>query len=86
MMTCRELIDFLMDYLEGNLSPEQRDVFEQHLHCCPPCVDYLRTYEATVRLGQAACRCDDDIPAAVPDDLVTAVLHARKTGEGPASK
>jgi anti-sigma factor RsiW len=76
MMTCREILDFLMDYLDGNLSSAQRAVFEEHLAVCPACVAYLHNYRQTVKLGKAASAADprDD----VPEDLVQAVLAARK--------
>ncbi len=79
-MTCRELADFVMGYLDGELQAEQRQHFEQHLAECPDCVRYLREYVATVRAGQAAfadADADDEVPANVPDDLVKAILNAR---------
>ena len=51
MMTCRELIDFIMEYLDGELPQEQRSVFEEHLKLCPPCLEYLESYGE--RLPQA---------------------------------
>ncbi len=54
MMTCREVLDFLMDYLDGTLSPAQRAVFEEHLAVCRSCVAYLHTYQQTVKLGKAS--------------------------------
>lgn len=76
MITCRELIDFLLDYLEGSLPTEQRAVFERHLAMCPECVNYLEEYKTAVRLGRAAC-CDDN-PQPLPEGLVRAILLARK--------
>jgi len=79
-LTCRELIDFLMDYLSGEILPDQRVVFEEHLQECPPCVAYLRTYEATIRLGKASLEpTEDELPAEVPAELVDAILAARAT-------
>ena len=53
-MTCRELVDFLMDYEEGTLGAEKRAVFERHLDACPGCLNYLETYRETVRID-AGC-------------------------------
>lgn len=36
MINCKACVDFLMDYLEGTLPDEQREVFEAHLNRCPP--------------------------------------------------
>ena len=77
-MTCRELIDFLADYLDGQLPAAQRSAFESHLGECPHCANYLDSYRKTIALaGQAFA---DDAPAAgaVPDELVRAVIEARK--------
>lgn len=77
-MTCRELIDFLMDYQSGGLAPPVKSAFDEHLALCPPCVAYLRTYEETVKLGRGACADpDDEVPDGVPEELVRAILDAR---------
>jgi anti-sigma factor RsiW len=75
-VTCREFADFVMDYFDGQLEPDVRSRFDQHLTRCPDCVHYLHQYRDTVQAGQTAF--DDDLPAAVPDDLVRAILDARK--------
>ena len=53
-MTCREFVEFLLDYDAGELSAEQLAIFEAHMGECPPCVAYLDTYRDAVRLGKAA--------------------------------
>ena len=80
MITCRELIDFLADYIDGSLPASQRSVFEEHLRICPPCVDYLEMYRATLRLEKSARNGESSSPAAdVPQQLKQAILAARKT-------
>jgi anti-sigma factor (TIGR02949 family) len=77
-LTCHELIDFLREYLEGELAPEERGRFERHLALCPPCVRYLESYQETVRLGrEACCGSEGGLPEDVPEELVRAVLDAR---------
>lgn len=75
-LTCRDLVDFLMAYLDGELPDEERAEFERHLEACPPCVVYLETYQETVRLGKDAAR-SEELPEA-PEELVQAVLRARR--------
>jgi anti-sigma factor RsiW len=78
-MTCRELVEFLMDYLEGGLDAGVRQRFEGHLSACPSCETYLATYRETLRLGSQLL-CDPPeggVPDDVPDDLVAAILAAR---------
>ena len=80
-MTCREFVDFLMSYLDGDLDAEPRRVFEEHLDMCPPCVTFMDTYRDTIRLGKLACREDDGpVPEEAPEELVRAILAARARG------
>ncbi len=82
MITCRELEEFVVDYLDGTLPWRPRLVFRTHLLFCRECRDYLARYERTVALGKAALRHPDEAPPAdVPEDLVRAVLAARKAGD-----
>jgi len=78
-MKCRELADFLMDYVSGELPEENRAHFELHLDRCRNCREYLVQYEGCVKAGRIACgETSDELPANVPEDLVKAVLAARK--------
>lgn len=76
-MTCREAIDFLMSYLEGELSPEVRAEFEHHLSICPGCSTYLATYQQTVALSKSSLseEAKADLPE-MPEELVQAMLAA----------
>ena len=77
-MTCREFVEFLMQYLSGELSPGERSVFDEHMAECPNCVAYLRTYQETTRLEKAAfADSAGPVPDEVPEDLVRAILDAR---------
>ena len=77
-MKCRDFVDFLMDYLDGSLGASERGVFESHIDDCPACLTYLDTYRETVRLGTRVCRSDDELPPDVPEELVQAILSARR--------
>ena len=78
-MTCREFADFMMDYLSNELPAESRAQFEYHLSLCGNCRKYLRSYEETVKLGKRAFDDEDSaLPPDVPDDLVKAILAARR--------
>jgi len=80
-MNCRELVEFLMNYLDGDLPAAVRDEFEAHLRLCPPCLVFLDQYKETIRLGKS---CKDmpkqDCKAKVPEDLVQAILRAQAKG------
>jgi len=78
-MTCREVIDFLMEYLSGGLSTSERAEFERHLTDCPDCTAYLRSYEETIKLGKAVFADPGaPVPQDVPEKLVQAILASRR--------
>jgi anti-sigma factor RsiW len=79
MTTCRELIDLLMNYVDGELPSERREVFETHLSVCGPCRRYLESYKTTVRLGKMALApVDEPQPPSVPESVIKAILDARQ--------
>jgi len=81
-LTCQQLIAFLDEYSSGEQAPEVRAEFERHLSGCPQCVDYLRTYQATVAIVHGACGEPDAAPPAdAPEELIQAILQARRAGE-----
>ena len=77
-MTCQELVDFLGDYLDGRLPDREHRLFEEHLAECPDCVAYLAGYREAVRLGKVAFAAGQDIPPEVPEELIQAILAARR--------
>ncbi|HXD97695.1 MAG TPA: zf-HC2 domain-containing protein [Candidatus Acidoferrum sp.] len=66
-MTCREVIDVLVEYLEQNLSTDVAQALERHLADCAPCRAYLATYQRTRAVGAEAQRLD--MPAEMKDRL-----------------
>jgi predicted anti-sigma-YlaC factor YlaD len=74
-VTCKEITDFLLDYLNGELAEANRVIFEEHLAECPDCVAYVQSYEMTVKLAQAERETG---PSQLPQDLIRAILAARK--------
>ncbi|GMU83998.1 MAG: hypothetical protein AMXMBFR47_38680 [Planctomycetota bacterium] len=84
-MTCMELAEFLMDYLDGELPAETRAVFDRHLGVCPECRHYLRSYEMTVTLTRSSV-CDSGEPVAGPPpaELVAAILASRRAEKSAA--
>lgn len=78
-MTCREFADFMADYLADELPSDSRSAFEAHLGLCANCQKYLAGYEETVRLGRRAFADDDAVvPPQVPEELVQAILRAKR--------
>jgi anti-sigma factor RsiW len=78
-MNCREFTEFLNDYLFGDLPARERAEFDKHLAECPWCVRYLDSYEKTIRLTRALAVPDDaPAPADAPEELIEAILQARR--------
>ena len=81
-MTCRELIEFLSDYLAGEVELRQRAAFEEHLAVCPSCAAYLETFKRTIQLSKASFAQDDSSAEQMPEELVQAILKSRACPEG----
>ncbi len=77
--TCREFSQFILDYTSGELPADVLATFERHLSRCTNCRRYLLAYEESVKLGRRAFDDDEtDVPSGVLDQLVDAILSARR--------
>lgn len=54
MFSCKDSVNLLMDFLDGEMSPEDEAHLQEHLSGCPPCMDFLKTYRATPGLCKRA--------------------------------
>jgi hypothetical protein len=80
-LTCLEFERFVQDYQEGSLSLRERRVFDFHMELCPMCRVFFASYLKTIELGRRICATDDaSSPADLPEDLVSAILAARRAG------
>lgn len=75
-MTCQEIIDFLMAYLDGELPSSQRRVFEEHIDECNCCEQFMASYRRTVSLARSCSEVQG--PIKPPEALIKAILAARK--------
>jgi anti-sigma factor RsiW len=79
MITCKEFEDFVQRYLDGGLTDLQRSLFERHMRVCRECREYLAAYQRTMELGRAVLPSSDEpVPDDVPEDLIRAIIDARK--------
>jgi anti-sigma factor RsiW len=69
-LPCRDFVELATDYLEGELSVEQRLVVERHLAFCHPCIDYLDQMRVAIRAAGALR--EEDVPEPVMESLVDA--------------
>lgn len=78
VITCEEVITFLLEYLAKELDTEEEINFERHLAICPSCVAYLKTYKQAIHLGKVAMRGESDAkPPELGLELVRAILSSR---------
>lgn len=79
MLSCEAFEEFIMAFLGDELTPKQKFIFEIHLKLCPECRDYLRAYQASMILAKSADFDPEDASLEnVPEDLIKAVIEARK--------
>lgn len=72
-MTCREVSEFLLEFVAGELPPPLVAEFESHLFACANCQEFLNQYRETIALGRAASAPDDVTDP--PTELVDAILQ-----------
>lgn len=68
--TCREVVELVTDYLDGQLAPTDRERFEMHLAVCDPCVTYLEQIRLTI--GAVGSLDESQIPAGQRTELIAA--------------
>ena len=77
-LVCREAVELVTDYLEGQLSRRERRAFERHLAACDGCDAYLAqvrvVLEATGHAGP------DDLDEATLEGLVQLFRSATEEG------
>ena len=64
MICCKECIELLYSYLEGELSAENETSLEDHFADCPPCIAFFNTYKSTTRLCKNTLKIND-----IPDTV-----------------
>ena len=72
-MTCREMIELLLDYCNEELDSALCQQLREHLDTCPPCVTYLETYQITIRVSRQLP------PAPMPEHLMRRLQDALKS-------
>lgn len=81
MSNCKDSIELLLRYLDGDLPGEVREELDKHFGDCAPCEEFLATYRATP--GLCACALKRSMPEEVAQAL-TAVLRAEAKKDEPS--
>ena len=79
-LTCRDVVELLMAYLDQALDPTERHAFEAHLAECDGCITYLRSYEQTLGLVRTAFEDPDEPQEHSAKNLIETILAARGRG------
>ena len=66
-VTCRAVVELLMDYVDGLVEQADKDAIEAHFARCPRCVEFLRSYRETPRILREATAAE--MPAVMKDTL-----------------
>ncbi|NPA26014.1 MAG: hypothetical protein GXO36_00215 [Chloroflexi bacterium] len=69
---CRQWLDPISQYVDGELEEELCEALEAHLQHCPDCRLYLDTLAKTVRIVRASLR---EVPIELPSDLQERILR-----------
>jgi len=77
-MTCREIAELLLEYVEGALPADKCGDIQTHLDRCLPCVRYVESYRLTIRLTRRLP------PAPAPARLIQRVEQALQRRTPPA--
>ena len=80
-LSCRQISDFILAYLERELEPKVHEEFEIHVNLCPPCGHYVDGYKDTIKLIRACTTAPSDEQKrkfGPPEGLVQAILSARR--------
>ena len=78
MLSCRELVELVTDYLERALAPEDVRRFEAHIAVCQGCTHYLEQIRETIRV--TGTLTPDDLTAEAESALLTAFRDWFSTG------
>lgn len=79
MLTCREVEEFLLAYLDGELPMAQRMAFQMHVLFCSECKAYIRKYKTAMALGKTVFQdADGDATEEIPEDMIKGILAARR--------
>ena len=66
---CYDMHRLLFDYAQETLPAELKSAMDEHLKDCPPCLDYLKTYRATICATRDCCRPTAQIPVELEQKL-----------------
>ncbi len=70
MLTCKQFLQELNDYLDPSIDPETKRHLESHVAACPNCFVVVNTTKKTIQVYKGM------EPQSVPEDLKSRLLAA----------
>ena len=70
VITCKQVTQLIMDYINSQLDSEQTRIFEEHLRDCKDCLAFLNTYKKTVE-GVRSMKPED-----IPQKIIERVRNS----------
>lgn len=78
-ITCREFVNRLGPYTDGELAAEPRREMEAHESQCDQCGQYRKSYVAAIKIAKDSVAGDNlNADAEMPESLVRSILASRK--------
>jgi len=72
---CKDLLEWLSDYIDGDLTGELYERIRTHASHCEPCVAFIQTLQKTAELIQN--KPGIDVPPEAMDALTTSLQHCK---------
>ena len=77
MLTCQQVENFMMAYLDGELGLMTSLRFRMHIMMCSDCGKFLQSYKNAVAMEKRIFENpEDEAIGHVPDEIIDAILHA----------
>jgi anti-sigma factor RsiW len=75
VISCHQIVEYCLDYIEGDLPEDEQLRFRRHLGQCPDCVTFFETYRRTPEVSREVL--GTSMPASVKES-VRSFLRARR--------
>ena len=72
MLTCKQFLAELSDYLDESIGPEERKKLQDHINACPNCWVLADTTRKTIEVYKNKCA----EPVQIPADLRSRLMKA----------
>ena len=81
-MTCKEFLEKLSDYFDGNIPEPLRAELQKHMGKCSHCEVVLNTVEKTIRIYRGQDIYELELPEKVRDELRCRIMSKCKCSKG----